>query len=111
MTQLVRRFVQIARTWWRQDRIRISPREGGLLNIQPGDLLSIGETQAEVQARSVLPDINGLTLCLDCCTASGLARLSINVTANGKPSALIWEEAHRRENVAEHDLEIWCRTR
>ena len=38
------------RTWWLQDRIRVSPDEGRLLRLRPGDLLLVDGTFLRIKA-------------------------------------------------------------
>lgn len=47
------RLVRLARSWWRCDRPRASPREGRLLRLTPPCLLRVGDTLVELTSRTV----------------------------------------------------------
>ncbi|MCA9114622.1 MAG: hypothetical protein KDA79_06015 [Planctomycetaceae bacterium] len=46
-------LVQLVRRWWRAGRIRISPREGELLQLRTGDIVEFDGRRLEVQSWSL----------------------------------------------------------
>ena len=51
VARLCREMALLILRWWRAGRIRVSPREGELLRLQPGDLVLFGEHRLQVQRR------------------------------------------------------------
>ena len=50
---LLGKLLHLARSWWRSDRPRASPREGRLLRITPPCLVRVGDTIVELTSRTV----------------------------------------------------------
>ncbi|WP_010588367.1 hypothetical protein [Schlesneria paludicola] len=103
------------RSWWLHDRIRVSPLEGKLLRVQAGDLVQVGQAQAEVVERSVIDNPDGCTLSLACRTSSdqtpsGDALLQIELTPEGDISAILWKENDRWRELSSIEVEIWLRS-
>ena len=111
IVQIVRDLFRAMRSWWRNDRIRASPREGRLLRLGPGDLIVFGDTEAEVLTRSVGINSSGPTLCLTCHTPSGLAELEVSLASAGRSAPMIWKSTEGRRLVTENEFEIWPRCR
>lgn len=112
--KLLRDAQSMMRSWWLHDRIRVSPLEGKLLRVQVGDLVQVGQTQAEVVERTVIDNGEGCTLSLACTTLSetalvGDAVLQIELTADGGISAILWKENERWRELSSIDVEIWLR--
>ena len=99
------------RSWWLHDRIRVSPLEGKLLRIHPGDLVQVGETQAQVTERSVVENTDGCTVSLNCWTSTGEVVLQVEMTSQGDVSAILWKEHDRWRELSLVELEVWLRHR
>ena len=56
MTQWMNTVSELWQQWWYADRIRISPREGRLLRIEPGAVLRIGNYLLEIITRGTGDD-------------------------------------------------------
>ena len=106
IARLVKQVWQQARSWWRHDRIRVSPREGRLLRLQPGDLLQIDGLQVEVLSRSVEP-----TLRLVCQIDFGRAELTITQSPTGHPEIISWTTDTECRRLSEDEIEVWPRSR
>ena len=95
--------------WWMNDRIRVSPREGQLLRIEPGDVVLIGEVQMEVVTCSIFEKAAGSTLCLSCRTQTGSAELQFDIATPGKASSILWKNTDGCRLLSPRDFEVWPR--
>ena len=50
---LLGKLLALVRSWWRCDRVRVSPREGRLLRLKPPCLVRVGDTIIDVTSRTV----------------------------------------------------------
>ena len=107
---VLREFWGLVRWWWTCDRIRVSPAEGRLLQIRPGDLLTVEITDAEVVHRSVNDGPEGRSLILNCCTNTGSAELHLTVSPKGQVSDLRWRDATGCRVLMATDIRVWSRT-
>ena len=58
MTRMFRDLARLLRSWWRCDRIRVAPREGRLLRLNPRDRLIVRGVAATI-VRRTLKEIGG----------------------------------------------------
>jgi hypothetical protein len=103
-----RKLWQWIRLWWTGDRIRVSPVEGRLLRVQPGDLLSVAGIDVEVIDRVLIAESS---LCLICHTAQGTAELHVPVFSNPEPPEVLWFESGREHRLNPADVDVWPRGR
>lgn len=74
---------QLIWSWWRRDKIRVSPAEGRLLRLQPPCYLRLlGET-VEVRARRPLPGGGGVSYECVGTEAIGVGELRVRISARG----------------------------
>lgn len=104
MFDVYRNVCSLLGHWWSSDRIRVSPHEGQLLRIQPGDLLTVAGVDAEVVGRSLIEE---RSLCLTCHTAEGPAELLIAIPPNRRPVG--WDVAGVCRQLSQNDIQIWQR--
>jgi hypothetical protein len=90
--------------WWSSDRIRVSPNDGQLLRLQPGDLLTVAGVDAEVLSRLLIADE---FLCLTCGTAAGPAELHIPIPPHRGPVG--WSIAGVCRLLTEDEVQVWRR--
>lgn len=109
MTALCRDLWRLVRSWWNHDRIRCRPDEGGLLGLQPGDLLAVGETTFEVVARSVEEHLAGRVLRLTCRGESAVVEIEMTATARDALPRIEWIEAGTRRAISPEAIEVWPR--
>jgi hypothetical protein len=103
-----RKLCRLIRLWWTGDRIRVSPIEGRLLRVQPGDLLSVAGTDIEVVDRFVIGESS---LCLICRTQQGTAELHVPVFSRHEPQEVLWIDSGRELRLTPSDVEVWPRGR
>lgn len=111
MRKLLDDFRRIICCWWTCDRIRTSPRDGQLLRIKAGDLLTFGELQAEVFMRSHREDASGHHLRLTCSAPHGTAELTIELDSRGRLLDLIWSHDGQCRQITTDDFQVWPRGR
>jgi hypothetical protein len=99
-------FRDLVAWWWTCDQIRVSPDEGRLLQIQPGDLLTLDGVDAEVLDRHVTAE--GF-LCLTCRTDVGSAELHVEVSPGQESLELVWHSCGSRHLLAADDVQVWPR--
>lgn len=102
-------FSEKIRTWWICDRIRVSPREGRLLRIQVGDLLTICGSDFEVIERSTVLSETGQLLQLTCRTESGFAMLVVEVNQHLIHQTATLTQFGIQQTIDADDVQIWPR--
>ena len=104
---MFRALWKLVRAWWRVDRIRISPREGRLLGLEPGAVLQIGETRAVVVRRRPLPGHRGsAAVVYECQTRTGTAVLHARRT-DDESMELTWKDKEHEHVVAPERITIY----
>lgn len=106
--EFCRKLCQLIQLWWTGDRIRVSPVEGRLLRIQPGDLLSVAGNDVEVVDRFVISE---RSLCLICRTQQGIAELHVPVFSKSESQEVLWFESGDELRLTAADVEVWPRGR
>jgi len=76
---LWRALLRLLHCWWHKDRVRVSPREGRLLRLQPACLVRINDLLFEVVSRHVQPSSEGPTVIYDCSGSEGDGRLVVRL--------------------------------
>ncbi|MEX0717258.1 MAG: hypothetical protein WD066_11760 [Planctomycetaceae bacterium] len=87
---------ELVRAWWTADRIRVSPREGRLLRLRPGDVVVVRGCAAEVRTRTERRDALPPSVTYECVAATGTARLAVFTDARGEGVSVEWiaDDAH-----------------
>ncbi len=105
MASLRHQLIELGRSWWRVDRIRVSGRRSRLLRLPEGSALRVGATQAVVRTRTFLPshasheNKAGVVVCYSCLTATGLAELEVRPRGQDEPPELRWRTDGRERRV------------
>ena len=109
----------LIRAWWTIDRVRISPREGALLRLQPTHVIFVLGEPVEIVRREVdqvtaaskqeNPSEQEKTTSVRyaCCTAVGEASLSVCLAPGDRFPRLVWQAAGRELLLEEHQIEIY----
>lgn len=98
--------LKLIRSWWDVDRIRISPHEGKLWRLQPGNILNIAGEEVEVVSRHVLLQGEG-TLELLCRTRTGQAKLQVSSSPSASSPQVWWETESGRSRLHVAEVRIW----
>ncbi|MEX0702523.1 MAG: hypothetical protein WD069_10555 [Planctomycetales bacterium] len=104
---LFRELRRLFHAWWCVDRIRISPREGRLLVLRPGDMVSVKARTAEIRTRREQPDAVRPRVTYDCRTVDGSARLTIAASNTGEAVSIEWSEGSATISLDQADVEIF----
>ena len=102
-------FSEKFRTWWICDRIRVSPREGQLLRIQVGDLLTIRGSDFEVIEQSIVLSGADQLLQLTCRTESGFAMLVIEIRQDLSHKTATLNQFGIQQTIDADEVQIWPR--
>ncbi|WLD11736.1 hypothetical protein [Planctellipticum variicoloris] len=94
------------RTWWRVDRIRISPREGRLLQLAPPCYLEYGGEFWLVDSRAVGTSSTGSYITYRCSTQGSQAELTVTPARTGWEQVL-WIVNGERLAVSADDFEVY----
>ena len=74
---ILRALLRLLCSWWRVDRVRVSPTEGKLLRLEPPCMLRIGERVLEVVRRSVGQTPDGTYVAYTCEDNPGVCELRV----------------------------------
>ena len=92
-------------SWWRGDRIRVSPMDGQLLRLQPPCWLHICNRYAEVVNRRVADGKPAVIY--ECRTSSGSGTLLVEVGGLACEPAIEWRENGLATRLALQDVEVF----
>lgn len=104
--RFTRSVLRVIRSWWRVDRVRVSPAAGCLLRLRVGDVLNIRAQSAEILNRTqASPD--SADVVYQCLTDSGTALLRIELQPNLREFAIVWIVQGASEALGEYDVQVW----
>jgi hypothetical protein len=106
-TELTRWFRDLARLvgdWWRVDRVRVSPREGRLLRLQPPCLLVICERIVEIRERRLDP--SGSWVVYQCHTFPAAGFLWARPGASPLYPRLLWLEGGVFRELTSEEVDV-----
>jgi hypothetical protein len=107
MLQLVKAAARLLHLWWFADRIRVSPREGRLLRLQPNCILRICGEWAEVMERRVADRSSGQVVVYRCAAGAGNYELALRPIQRGV-EVVLWR-GDRCHLITEEDVEVFSR--
>ena len=102
-----RACLDLLAAWWRADRVRISPREGALLRLQPVCLVMIAGRPVEVLGRQEVQTTGAHGVRYECRTEEGPAHLDVRFCENAGRLEIGWSVFGRIEALLEHQIEIF----
>lgn len=95
------------RSWWRVDRVRVSPTEGRLLRLEPPCWLRVEGTLVEVFSRTVGETTGGPFVTYGCRSPAGPCTLSLDPRGQGRTAILRWEKDARKEELSSRQVEVF----
>ena len=99
---LVRQLWRLLHSWWRQDRIRLSPAEGRLLRLEPPCFLVIDGEPFEVVKRTLRPsDKEPVAVYAFRTSASEL------MVRQGLTPEIVWQHQGVVRRLHETDIEVY----
>lgn len=111
MWRLVASLWSLGLSWWRVDRLRISPREGRLLRISPPAILRIGSRLLEVVSRNVGENAAGPFVAYECRCGEEVSELWVAPVSHCHTTAIRWQHAGRDEWLDADEVELYPATR
>jgi hypothetical protein len=99
------RLARLIRDWWQVDRVRISPREGCLLRLQPGDVLQLEGLTVTVIAREIDPDESGVRY--RCEGAGSTGELRVALDAGRQADEVVWVRENCRQHLPAVEVEVF----
>jgi hypothetical protein len=102
---LVRDVVRLARSWWRVDRIRVSPREGRLLALLPGERLLVFGRPVVVIERIPSMAFGGVGVRYRCATETGCGELFVARVPGTSAPVVTWREGGVAYELFEEDVD------
>ncbi len=100
-------WLALLRSWWRVDRIRVSPGEGRMLRLDAGSLILVRNRPVEIVGRRVQSNGSCVTIVYDCQGADGDAQLVVVSASEIGESLLSWIDGGRTEKIDETDVAIY----
>jgi hypothetical protein len=102
-------LARLMRSWWRADRIRVSPREGRLRRLACGTLLRICDQWFEIESRTVTAGPGAVLVTYECTAANRKARLHVQTANAGDADSVRWQDAAADREVDAATIEIFER--
>ncbi|WP_437193357.1 hypothetical protein [Planctomicrobium sp. SH527] len=103
---LYRELCEWCLSWWKGDRIRISPQERLVWHLQPGSLLMIEGEQVSVLSRRLL-ETDPVGLEFTCRSADTESLLQVLSMPHFPYSRLIWHTTDGRRELELIDIQVW----
>jgi hypothetical protein len=112
---MMRDLVDLAVTWWKRDRIRVSPSEGRMFRLQPGTVLCFScspgapRVSVEVVVRKEIKGSDCPRICCFCVTGEGNGALVVTNNVD-LPPTIEWFDNGRTFDLHPDDIEVFqCR--
>jgi hypothetical protein len=102
---VVKTVLALLHLWWYADRIRASPSDGRLLQLEPACLLRIRGEPAQVTGRHVRPVGTGVEVVYRCSAARGDFELVVS-TGPG-PSAVALRRGAHEYAISADEVEVF----
>jgi len=107
--RLARDAAALLFAWWRADRVRISPREGRLLRLEPPCFLIIEGRLAEVVGRELAAGPGAPLIIYSCLTDSGTGELRVSPSEAGRRLEVKWIDAAGEKTLGEEEITVYPR--
>ena len=107
--RLLRSAWLAARWWWKVDRVRISPREGRLLRLEPPCLLRLGGLWAQVVGREVATGGAGPSVVYRLNADAGSAVLRVARRPGCRALSVHLRAGAGEESLPEEEIEVFPR--
>jgi len=105
--RFAREALALVAAWWRTDRVRISPREGRLLRLEPPCFLIIEGRLAEVLGRKQVSGGERPAVSYSCLTDHGPGELVVAVPERGSRLQVKWLDAEGERTLGEEEIPVY----
>ena len=105
--RLAREALALLCAWWRVDRVRVSPREGRLLRLEPPCFLIVDGRLAEVLGREQDPSVDGRLVVYSCLTDSGRGELRVALHGPGRQLEVRWVDTAGEKSLTEEEIAVY----
>jgi hypothetical protein len=92
-------------SWWRADRIRVSPRAGELLRLEPPCCLHVSGQYAQILDRGTR--VGGSTVIYRCGTRGEPGTLIVKFDSSTSMVAVEWRQGGQVTQLAAADVEVF----
>jgi hypothetical protein len=99
---LVKQLWRLVHSWWRQDRIRLSPTEGRLLRLEPPCFLVIDGQPFEIVKRTLRPSDREPVAVYTCRTCGSELMIRQGLTPE-----ILWHHQGVVRRLHETDIEVY----
>jgi hypothetical protein len=99
--------VQLLKSWWSVDRVRVSVDEGRLLRIEPPCVIVVGARPAEVWQRTTVQSAAGPLIIYDCQSTSGSCQLQVTPRGKGVRPSVCWTDEQTVRYLSPEDVEVY----
>ncbi|WP_437185322.1 hypothetical protein SH668x_002423 [Planctomicrobium sp. SH668] len=109
LTETLNAFTQLIESWWKSDRIRVSPFEGGLWSLKEGSLITLGSRDIRICDQRIVSE-SPIVKRYGCVDEGDGERGEMLVTGNhlGKVLSLRWTTTEGSVEYPPEDVLIWC---
>jgi hypothetical protein len=103
----------LIRAWWTIDRVRVFPREGRLLGLQPPCVIFVRGQPVEIVGRHTLAprepseQLGNPGVCYVCQCETGPALLSVWPGSGNRFPQAVWQTDGKEQLLEEHQIEIY----
>ena len=101
------RAVRLLRSWWRADRVRLSPGEGRLLRLGAPCILRFGGRYVQVMRRRTGQTPGGPYVCYECEVDGQTGELWVEPTGERLPPRVAWREGGVVRVLAADEVEVF----
>jgi len=107
MLMLVRQLWRLLHSWWRNDRIRVSPAEGQLLRLVPPCYLIINGQPVEIVGRTGQDSGRDQVVSYACRCGAGDGLLSVQRAIANREPVIIWQHQGAVARLLAAQIEVY----
>ena len=103
----IARVFRLTRSWWKTDRIRVSPNEGALLTLEADAIVLINDRVVQVTGRTVNRFFNDVRIIYDCKVDSQTAVLTVHLRDGERRPQVNWTIGDVRQELLEQEVSVF----
>jgi hypothetical protein len=98
---------RLLQSWWRVDRVRVSPREGALLRLDVGDSIVVGQCAALIASRHITATSSGAVVVYNCSSVEGESVLEVPITVRRPSGTIVWRTGDNGVVIHPDEIELY----